>query len=84
VQRFVGHVNDSECLCGLGMANTCWYKCVDCWPVSMASSESAVWLALVGWSMRVHGSHWVWGGFMFCSNPVGPFGLGGGPGSGIL
>jgi hypothetical protein len=31
----------------------------DCWSVSMASSESAVWMELepAGWSMRVRGPH---------------------------
>jgi hypothetical protein len=39
----------------LGMATTCWYQCVDCWPVSMASSGSVAGLVLVGWSMHILG-----------------------------
>jgi hypothetical protein len=44
------------------------YKCVNCWSVSMASSESAVWMELepVGWSMRVLGPHSVCGVFSSC------------------
>jgi hypothetical protein len=39
------------------------YRCVNCWSVSMASSESAVWTELesVGWSVCVLGPHRVCG-----------------------
>jgi hypothetical protein len=73
------------CLSGLGLANTCWYRCVSCWPVSIVSSESAVWLALVGRSMHVLGfTGFFVEFFILCSNPVRPFGMSGGPGCGIL
>jgi hypothetical protein len=41
------------------------YRCVNRWSVSMASSESAVWMELesVGWSMCVLGPHRVCGFF---------------------
>jgi hypothetical protein len=50
-------------LCKFNMDNRDGYRRVISWSISMASSESAVWLGLeqVGWSIRGLGPHGVCG-----------------------